>query len=257
MKKGYRAMDKTKVIWLDIGTPLAQEHRSLFGAASWFWWKIMRRFVAGNLLSRGKAIQISYILHTFSLRNKIQLAEDRFHFSFVEPNINLISNNAFFNNRELFCLALGANKKRVITIGELFHPPGDNLSQGSSIYFEGKGYKDFESFICCPIMDAKEFMARYKAYLDKRYRDYVVILRLNCEGAEDDAIYACKDVFGSSFKKIFGSLKDVKAVKGEADNILLQSFMKKNELTFTEFSGDVTSWGSAFAGIKDLISEFD
>ena len=100
-------------------------------------------------------------------------------------------------------------------------------------------------------------MARYKAYLDKRYSDYVIILRLNCEGSEDDAIYACKDVFGSSFKKIFGSLKDVKAVKGEKDNTLLQSFMKKNDLSFTEFSGDVTSWGNAFAGIKDLISDFD
>ena len=94
-------MDKTKVIWLDIGT-LAQEHRSLFGAPSWFWWKIMRRFVAGNLLSRGKAIQISYILHIFNLRNKIKLAKDQFHFSFVEPNINLISNNAFLKIESSF-----------------------------------------------------------------------------------------------------------------------------------------------------------
>ena len=246
-------MIKKKVIWLDIGTHLAQEYRSLFGSASWFWWKMARRLVAGNLFLRGHPIRITHIPSIYRMRNEIKSAKDHLHFSFIEPNTHLVSKSGFFEDQELFCLALGLDKNNTFTIGELFHPPWDKLSQGSSIYFQGKGYKDLKSFVCCPVVDSKKFMVEYKAYLDRHFAEYAIILRLNCEGSEDDAIFACREVFGSSFGHIFGSLKDVKAIKGEEQNQKLQSFLKKNDLIFTEFTGDPTTWREAFSRIKSLL----
>ena len=41
-----------------------------------------------------------------------------------------------------------------------------------------------------------------------------MLLRLNCEGIEDDVIYAAHSSFQDKLKLICGSLKDVEGVKG-------------------------------------------
>ena len=46
-------------------------------------------------------------------------------------------------------------------------------------------------------------------HLAEKFSDYFVILRLNCEGVEDSAIYSAHNFFGDKLKLICGALKDV------------------------------------------------
>ena len=47
---------RKKIIWIDVGTHFAQEHSSLFGSISSFYLHILKRFIGGKLLRRGKFV---------------------------------------------------------------------------------------------------------------------------------------------------------------------------------------------------------
>ena len=86
-------------------------------------------------------------------------------------------------------------------------------------------------------------------------------MRINCEGSENDVIYAMHKTFKNKLKLIFGSLKDVRGVKGEKEYINLKNYMKKNKLRFFDFSPSVHTWLNSFSTLdsylKKLIQKID
>lgn len=234
--------NKNKIIWVDIGTHLAQEYKSIFSNSFYFYWKIFRRLIGSKFLKRGNFFSLSEFFQLIKTRNHLKKEKDNFHFTFVEANHNIIKSNIYSQANDVFCMAIG---KGSLDITRLFHVNNDLTSQGNSIY-DNKSSIDKNRFTTCIKIDAQIFAQLYKKYLCTRYSSFNIILRLNCEGSEDDAIYAFKKTFGKSLLQVFGSLKDVKNIKGEESYKNLENFLKKNSISFTNFSPSVETWKKAF-----------
>ena len=71
---------------------------------------------------------------------------------------------------------------------------------------------------------------------------------------EDDIIYALKNCFQEKLKYVFGSLKDVKTVKGDKAFQKMMSFIQEKELNYVEFSSSVETWPKAFKKINQIIN---
>ena len=76
----------TKLIWLDVGTHFAQEHKSIFGSNLYFYTFILRRFIGGKILKRGKFIPFSDLSELIFSRNNIRSEAHNFYSIFVEAN---------------------------------------------------------------------------------------------------------------------------------------------------------------------------
>lgn len=241
-----------KVVWLDIGTHRAQEYSSVFGKNLWFFRKVTTRFVASILrLKNRKPLSIPAILKLMKKRQTIRKNRDAFSFIFVEPNAHVISKSPVYSNANMiFQVALaGDGFDDDFKLLKLFIANGNKYSQGSSIY-EAKHNISRNDYLVVPKISAVTLMSNIKESLDAEFEDYTVLLRLNCEGAEDDVIYAAKEIFDNRLELIMGSLKDVAQIKGSDALSNLHSFMSDNNIEFSDFSPDVASWGNAFESIQ-------
>ena len=108
-------------------------------------------------------------------------------------------------------------------------------------------------FTLCPKVSADSFASDYKAFLDNTYEDYQIVLRINCEGSEDDVIYAFSNHFAEQFKYILGSLKDVESVKGKVNHQKLLEHIKSNELLFLEWLPSIDTWLDAQNMLLNLV----
>ena len=93
--------------------------------------------------------------------------------------------------------------------------------------------------------------------LDSLYTDYEVILRINCEGSEDDVIYAFSKYFDDRFKLIFGSLKDVAGVKGDDAYNRMYAYISNSGLQVIEMGTKVESWVHAHHAMARLLVNVD
>ena len=94
------------------------------------------------------------------------------------------------------------------------------------------------------------FFDLFKSYLDRIMDEYAVILRLNCEGVEDDVIYAAHQFFHEKLVLIMGSIEDVKECKGNSAYVNLEKYLKDNSLSFVKFSSSVNTWIKAHSSIN-------
>ena len=89
--------------------------------------------------------------------------------------------------------------KNYLKIGKLYHADSHETSQGNSIY-KNKGNVNIDNFNSCILIDADKFSEYYKQFLDEKFNSYEIILRINCEGSEDDVIYAMHKIFKKKIK---------------------------------------------------------
>ena len=61
-----------KIIWIDVGTHFAQEHSSIFGSNYSFYSFILKRFLSGKILKRGKFISFKELKSVFHSRTRIR-----------------------------------------------------------------------------------------------------------------------------------------------------------------------------------------
>ena len=240
--------NQNKIIWIDIGTHYGQEYQSIFSTDLYFYWKIFRRLVGSKLLKRGDFLRLTDITKLNSYRKYLKNHKNFFHFTFIEANYRILNSSIYNHAQDVFCFAIGSHKKKPLKIGRLYYGDNDETSQGNSIY-KNKGNINIDNFQSCILIDANKFSDYYKNYLDDKFKSYEIILRINCEGSEDDVIYAMHKTFKNKLKLIFGSLKDVKGVKGEKEYINLENYMKKNKLRFIDFSSSVHTWLNAFSAL--------
>ena len=240
--------NQNKIIWIDIGTHYGQEYQSIFSTDLYFYWKIFRRLVGSKLLKRGNFLKLTDIIKLNSYRKYLKNNKTFFHFTFIEANYKILNSSIYNHAHDVFCFAIGSEKNNLLRIGRLYYADNDETSQGNSIY-KNKGNISIDNFKSCILIDANKFSNCYKTYLDKKFKSYEIILRINCEGSEDDVIYAMHKTFKNKLKLIFGSLKDVSGVKGEKEYINLKNYMKKNKLHFIDFSPSVHTWLNAFSAL--------
>ena len=245
-------MTNSKIVWIDIGTHFGQEYKSIFSYKTYFIWKLFRRFVASKLLFQGEFITFSQLINLNKDRHNLKKNKGLFHFTFVEANPKILQMKVYSEGNDVFCLALGENQGNNFQIGKLYHVGKDQTSQGNSIY-KSKSNVSIDDFTTCLIKNPMSFALEYKNYLDHLYSNYKIVLRVNCEGSEDEIIYAFKKCFEGKFTHIFGSLKDVRTVKGSKSYEKMILFIKENKLNYVNFSSSVLTWPSAFLKLSKMI----
>ena len=244
-----------KIIWIDVGTHFAQEYRSIFNNNFKFFSFILKRFVGGKLLRRGKFVSLNELRKILQNRASIRKRKDDFFSIFIEANPKIAYKENFYPEANMFFnLALTSNNKPDVSITKLFLGDGDELSQGSSIFIE-KHNVNKESYLPTLGVSAKYFFSELESYLTEKFNDYDILLRLNCEGMEDDVIYSVHENFGNKLKLVCGSLKDVEGVKGKESFLALEDYMIKNNLPFTKFYSGIYSWLEGHYSVLELINK--
>jgi len=240
----------TKIVYIDIGTHFGQEFNSIFGSEKYFYVKFFRRFIGYYLFKKGKKVTLTYFVELKNLRKKIKKIKKDFLFFFVEANSKIISScNVYKKVNGVFNCALTGEEK--LSVKKLFLAHRDILGVGSSI-FSNKHNVSINDFVPTLGVPSKLFFEELKKHIDKITVNYHIVCRLNCEGVEDDVIYAIHKIFKKKLTLVMGSLKDVKGCKGEVAYVNLYNFLKNNSLPFVTFTPDVSSWKEAHIAIKQI-----
>ena len=247
-------MSNKKIIWIDIGTHFGQEYNSIFGSNFNFYSKIIKRFING-ILKRQKSINLFILQDIIYKRAQIKKKSKYFYSIFIEANPKIIFKKNFYLKADMiFNVALMGEKNKPISITKLYLGKDGELSQSSSIFLSKKNLKK-NSYVTTLGMSGKEFFSKLKLYLNKKFNNYDILLRLNCEGVEDDIIYSAHSTFGKKLKIICGALKDVKDIKGLKAYKKLNKFLLNNKLFFFDFHTDIESWSKAYIAILNMLKK--
>ena len=239
-----------KIIYIDVGTHFAQEFRSIFGSQKYFFLLMIRRLISYFFLRRGEMLTLGELKELMRQRSDLRKRKDCFTFFFVEANSKVIQQNAAYKFADgIFNCALTGEKQ--LSIINLYFANGDHLSQGSSIFLSKNNVSSNDAYPTVGV-PADLFFKSLKKLIEGSIDEYSVILRLNCEGVEDDVIYSAHQVFSDKLTLIMGSLKDVQGCKGDEAYDLLQKYLNTNNLPFIFFSSDINSWGEAHKSINEF-----
>lgn len=244
-------MKINNVIWLDIGTHFGQEYSSIFSSNSFFFLKIIKRIFNGNILNRQKSINISILKNIIHKRYQIRKQSKYFHSIFIEANPKIIFNKKIYSKADMIFNVALTGEKKLITLKKLYLGQDGNLSQSSSIFSNKKNIKKNNYLITVGVSN-DAFFKDLKVNLNNKFSNYELILRLNCEGVEDEIIYSVYKNFGKKLKLICGSLKDVKEIKGKKALNKLNKFMIDRKLPFCQFHSGIESWPNSFDEILKL-----
>ena len=244
-----------KILWIDVGTHFAQEHSSIFGSNVRFYGYVLKRFISGKILRRGKFVSFSTLRDILAVRKNVRRNTDRFFSIFIEANPKIAYRKNVYRLADMvFNVALTDNRGTSGTITKLYLGDDGEQSQSSSVFLE-KNNVTQDEFVVTLGVSADYFFEGLERYLSERFGEYVVLLRLNCEGAEDDVIYSASEKFGAKLRLICGSLKDVGGVKGVVALQKLETFIHKNGLSFVDFHSGINSWSEAHQAISSLVDE--
>ena len=245
-----------KLVYIDVGTHQGQEFKSIFGKNSYFYSKIILSSIKNFFLFGKVILPFRSFIELLMYRTQLRKAQNDFLFYFVEANpLVICRNSVYFLAHGVFSLAL-TKKQQDAKIERLFLVGGDRTGQGSSIFL-GKSNVSEGTFVPTFTMSSHAFFDELRRVCDAAAGDYLVILRVNCEGAEDDVIYAAQEVFGKRLVSVMGSLKDVGICKGEAALEKLYAFLLRVEIPFTFFSPGVESWPDAHRAICALVTSLN
>jgi len=244
-----------KIIWIDVGTHFAQEYRSFFGSNGSFYLHIIKRFLSGKILNRGKFVSFQGLKDIIYSRIRIRKRYREFYTIFIEANPKIAyTKNIYLKADMLFNLALTDDSQASLSISKLYLGNRSKLDQGSSVFLEKKNVHE-DSYIATLGVTASVFFSELELYLNERFSDYDVLLRLNCEGVEDEVIYSAYSSFGGKLKLICGSLKDVEEVKGLEASQRLDNFINDNQLLFVIFHSGIDSWPKAHEAVLNLLKK--
>jgi len=253
-KKIYIKMKK--IIWIDVGTHFGQEYLSIFGSNYAFYGHVAKRLIGKKIFNRGKFIGFQGLRDIVFSRTRIRRRSNDFYTVFIEANPKIAyTKNVYLDASMVFNLALTDDQeKSPISIAKLYLGDGNELSQGSSIFLE-KANVQKDSYVTTLGVSSVAFFSQLQAYFEEKFVDYDVLLRLNCEGMEDEVIYAAHNSFGKKLKLICGSLKDVEGVKGLDASNKLNEFISDNKLLFVDFLSGMSTWPEAHAAVLKLLEE--
>jgi hypothetical protein len=243
-----------KIVWIDVGTHLAQEYDSVMGSNFNIYIKLLRRFIGWLFLSKGKFLNIRDLKSIFYAREIIKKNKNRFSFYFVEANSKIINKKkAYLNANGIFNIALIDRANKAFRITKLFIANNNAFSTGNSI-FKNKKNININHFIFTAGISTDFFFKEIKLNLEQEFgKNYLVLLRLNCEGVEDDIIYSAHSFFKKKLSLICGTIDDVEKCKGNEAYKELMKFMTLKKISFVNFSPSVNTWPKAHLKILNLL----
>ena len=235
------------IIFIDIGTHSCGEIKS-FTNSKFFFFKLIKRIIKNIYKKRSINISIfsSLIINHFKLKNIVK----KITLILIEPNYLHFEEKPYkFSSMVLPAAINSSNDNNSRTI-KLFFANNDPKSAGNSIY-SSKGNVNKNHFRNVLALNSSELLEIIeKTYLHENSK---VILRINCEGMEDEIIYEFKKYLANRLKGIMGSLKDVKSIKGNKKYSQLMKFIDDEEIIFVPFSDNLDTWSKAHSFLFSLI----
>ena len=233
-------------IFIDIGTHSCGEIKS-FTNSKFFFFKLFKRIIKNIYNNRSLKISNfkSLIINHFKLKNifkKITLI-------LIEPNYLHFKEMPYTFSSMVLPAAIKSNSENNSRTIKLFFANNDPKSAGNSIY-SSKGNVNKNNFRNVLSLNSYELLDILKnTYLHEKSK---IILRINCEGMEDEIIYEFKKYLKDRLIGIMGSLKDVKSIKGDKKYSQLMKFIKDENIIFVPFSDDIDTWSKAHSFIYSL-----
>lgn len=230
-----------RVIIVDVGTHLGQELRVLYGSKFFLYYRLFRRHIKNLLFN----FRFDLALHREILKNVklVKKYKSKTKIVAIEPNIKVINSSIYKSVDVVLPGALCDDITAKTIIGKLFLKDGREDGQGSSLFLSEQE-SNFIPIFTIPIRKFCEFIR-------DEYQFDIVVVRLNCEGSEDDIIYEFRKAFGTKFNLVLGSLKDVKEYKGENAYRELEDFMAQNHIVFCEFHNQIDTWPLALRSLSE------
>ena len=90
-----------KIIWIDVGTHFGQEHSSIFGSNYSFYSHIIKRFLGGKVLRRGKFVSFKGLKKIIHARSMIRKRSKEFYTIFIEANPKIVSKKNIYSNADV------------------------------------------------------------------------------------------------------------------------------------------------------------
>ena len=236
------------IILIDIGTHSCGEIKS-FTDSKFFFFKLIKRIIKNIYKKRSLNISnfISLIINHFKLKNVFK----KITLILIEPNYLHFEEKPYkFSSMVIPAAVNSTNDNNSSRTIKLFFANNDPKSAGNSI-FSSKGNVNKNNFRNVLSLNSYELLEILeKTYLHKNSK---VILRINCEGMEDEIIYEFKKYLANRLKGIMGSLKDVKSIKGKKEYSQLMEFIDDEEIIFIPFSDDIDTWNRAHSFLYSLL----
>ena len=234
-------------ILIDIGTHSCGEIKS-FTNSKFFFFKLFKRIIKN--IYKKKSLKItnfkSLIINHFRLKKifkKITLI-------LIEPNYLHFNEKPYIFSSMVLPAAIQSKRENNSRTIKLFFANNDPKSAGNSI-FSSKGNVNKNNFRNVLSLNSSELLdILNNTYLHESSK---VVLRINCEGMEDEIIYEFKKYLANRLKGIMGSLKDVKSIKGKKKYYQLMEFINNEEIIFIPFSDDIDTWNKAHSFLYSLL----
>jgi len=242
--------DDGNFILIDIGTHSCGEIKS-FSDSKFFFFKLAKRIIKN--LYKKKSLDISYFKKLVKNHLKIKNHVKKITLILVEPNYLHFDEKIYKLCSMLLPVAIKNIKEKDLRTTKLFFANNDPRSAGNSI-FSTKGNVDVNNFKNVLVLTTKELISILENNF--MHENSKVIIRLNCEGMEDEIIYDFKKFIPKRLIGIMGSLKDVKSIKGNKEYSQLLEFIDNEEIKFVPFSDDIDTWGKAHSYLFSFLQDF-
>jgi len=245
--KEFNFAKNGELLIIDIGTHSGIEIKS-FSNTSFFLNKILKDFFKKFFsFSNKKFLKVcKYYLDLINSHFKLKRSINKISLITIEPNFLHFSNTVYKNSTLLIPCAIDERSKNCIDTSKLYIANSNRLSEGNSIFINKKNINKNNYLLVSSIRTEALINLIKKRFMKRGLK---IILRINCEGAEDQIIIKLKEKFPENLVGVLGSLKDVIDIKGLNKYNKLVRFMKKNNLKFIEFSSDIFSWEKAHSFI--------
>jgi len=233
-------------ILIDIGTHSCGEIKS-FTNSKFFFFKLFKRIIKN--IYKKKSLKICDLKNLISSHFKLKNIFKKITLILVEPNYLLFEEKPYKLASMVLPAAIKSTSENNSRTIKLFFANNDPKSSGNSIFIT-KGNVNKNNFRNVLSLNSYELLEILKnTYLHEKSK---VILRINCEGMEDEIIYEFKKYLANKLKGIMGSLKDVKSIKGNQKYSQLMKFINDEKIIFVPFSDDIDTWSKAHSFLYSL-----
>ena len=245
--KEFNFAKKGDLLIIDIGTHSGIEIKS-FSNTRFLINKILKDFIKRFFSFENKKLLkfLKYYLELINSHFKLKRLINKISLITIEPNFLHFSNSVYKNSTLLIPCAIDERSKNYLDTSKLYIANRNRLSEGNSIFINKKNINKNNYLLVSSIGTEALINIIKKRFMKRGLK---IILRINCEGAEDQIIIRLKKQFPENLVGVLGSLKDVIDIKGLKKYSRLIRFMKKNNLKFIEFSSNIFSWREAHSFI--------
>ncbi len=240
-----------KVLFIDVGSHECQEINALTQSNFFLTLLYLKRFLLNLVVKDTIAPSILEFIKFLIIRKRL-LSKIKFCFFAIEPNWRHFRLKLYQKIDYVFCFGL-QKLNTDIEMKYLSFKSIEKKCQGANL-FEENGNINLSEII--PVLDTDYFCDNILKKILNEYPDDnmpKIILRLNCEGTEDDIIYSFNKKYSKLLLCVLGSLDDVRKKKGLQKAEILDQYLIKNSIDFSRFSSNMNTWPKTIKFLEDKL----